>query len=316
MPEKQETQQTSSGTAAPWAPQIPYLTSAFQQAQNIYDQNAGHLYNGQQVAQYNPQQLSTFQSMLGYGNNNTAPSTTSSTGSTLATSGSGALTGALDALANFRPSGGTQSNIDAASAYSDNPAISGMVQAAMRDANQQAADSTLPQIARNAAATGNINSNRTAIQNGIVQRGLAQKAGDISANLRGQAYTQGLNLAEQNSEANNNAMLAAMTGAGSLGNNATTTGVNALSSGINQQGALYGLAQQGGAGLQASDQAAIDNAKAMSQYGYAAPFDLLNNYFNIIGQRGYGGQTTGTQQGETEKYASPLTIAGGVLSLL
>jgi hypothetical protein len=73
MGDKQTTNNTSQQTQDPWAPQIPYLTQAFSNASSIYNQGAGNLYNGPQVAQFNPDQLATFQKMVGYGNTNGAP---------------------------------------------------------------------------------------------------------------------------------------------------------------------------------------------------------------------------------------------------
>lgn len=313
MGDKQQTTQSSEQTKDPWAPQIPYLEQAFNTASNTYNKGAGNLYSGPQVAQFTPDQLSTFQRMVGYGNNNTAAATTGAAGNTLTSAGTSGVTNALNHLASFKPGGGTQSNIDAATAYANNPAISDMVTAAMRDSVNNANENVLPQIGRNANAGGNINSNRTAIQNAIVERGLNNQAGDISANLRGNAYDTGLKLAEQNSEATNNNILDAFKSLGAIGGDAATTGVNANTASIGQQGSLFDIANQGGAGEQAANQAQIEDNKATNEYGTDRLNALLAQMFGIVGGTGYGGTQTGTGTSTVEKQPGALSIAGGVL---
>jgi hypothetical protein len=316
MGDKQQTTNTSEQTKDPWAPQIPYLTQAFGNASNIYNQGAGNLYNGPQVAQFNPGQLATFNAMMGYGNNGAPAASTGAAGNTLTSAGTNGVTSALDHLASFKPGGGTQSNIDAATAYANNPAISDMVDAAMRDSRQNASENVLPQIARNAQAGGNINSNRTAIQNGIVERGLNQQAGDISSNLRGQAFNHGLDLAEQNSEAGDNSMLNAFAALSSGGNNAATTGVNANTASIGQRGSLFDIANAGGAGQQAADQAGIDNSKAVNQYSTDRLNAMLQAMFGVVGGTGYGGTSTGSGTSTVEKQPGALSLASAGLGTL
>lgn len=313
MGDKQQTTQSSEQTKDPWAPQIPYLEQAFNTASGIYNQGAGNLYNGPQVAQFTPDQLATAQRMVGYGNNSAPAASTGAAGTTLTSAGTNGVTDALNHLASFKPGGGTQSNIDAAGLYADNPYISGQVQAAMRDSINNANENVLPQIARNAEAGGNINSNRTAIANGIVQRGLNQQAGDISANLRGNAYNTGLQLAEQNSEATNNNILDAFKSLGAIGGDAATTGVNANTASIGQQGSLFDIANQGGATEQAANQAQIDNNKATNEYSTDRLNQLLAQMFGVVGGTGYGGTQTGTGTSTVEKQPGALSIAGGVL---
>jgi hypothetical protein len=313
MPEKTNTVTTGSSKTDPWSQQSPYLTQAFSNASNIYNQGAGNLYNGQQIAQFTPDQLNTFNSMVGYGNNMAVPNSSAAAGGALTSAGTGGVTHALNELANFKPTGGTQSNIDAAGQYANNPYISGQVDAAMRDVNRNATENILPSIARNANAGGNINSNRTAIQQGIVERGVNDQAGDISSALRGQAYSQGLNLAEQNSEATNNANLNAMTAGGALGNAAAGTGVNANTGSVNQAGSLFNMANVGGAGQQTAGQASIDNNKAMSEYAANRQNALLQAMYGVVGSNNWGGTTNSTQTTDTTKTASPLTLAGSAL---
>jgi hypothetical protein len=306
MPSK--TTQQSSSTSAPWSVQTPYLEDAFTSAKGLYGGGSNNIYNGQQVAQFNPNQLSTFQSMLNYAGGNNAPQTTGAAGAALTGAGTSGLTNAISTLQGFKPSGGTQSNIDAAGLYANNPNVDGMVQAAMRDANRSVSEQQLPQIARSAALTGNTNSNRRGISEGIVQRGLADATADTSANIRGGLYDRGLALAEQGRQFDNTASLDAMKAGGSLAGQAAGTGVDASSAGINQAGSLYDIAGAGGAGQQASSQAAIDDAKARSEYANNTPYDLLAKYYGIVGGNNWGGQSSGTST--TTQQPGALQYAG------
>lgn len=314
MSKKETSTSQSSATSAPWAPQIPYLQNAFSEAQKLYGQGTDNLYSGQQLAQFNPDQLATFQSMLDYGGSSGIPGQSQAAGTSLLGAGQGALGSSLSGLQGFTPSGSTESNIAAANQYADNPAIGGMVDAAMRDSVRNASESVLPALARQSAAGGNLNSSRTAISQGLVQRGLADQAGDISAGLRGNAYSQGLNLAQQGSQFNDTAILDALKSGGALGSGASGMGLGALQSAMGQQGTLFDMANAGGAGIRAGQQAGIDNAKMMSEYASGAPFDLLAKYFGIVGNTGYGSQTTGTQTG-TKTSSDPMGSIGAGMNI-
>lgn len=296
---KKQTEQQTSQTNNPWAPQIPYLTKAFSEADTAYGTAKGATSPDNFVAQFTPEQLSVFQRMINYGGN---PSTASAAGDTLNAAGAGGTAGALSDLGAFRPTGGTQANIDAATQYANNPAISGMVDAALRDSKRQLTEQQLPQVARNAALTGNIDSNRRQISEGILTRGFNDKAADVSANLRGNAYQEGLKLAEANNTASMDAILKAAMARGSIGNDAIGAAGNAVA----QQSGLFDIAGKGVAGQNLGAQAELDNA--IQRYGFEtdSPFAALNNYFKIIGANNWGGTSTGT--GSKTETSTPSTL--------
>jgi hypothetical protein len=294
--------QKTDQTNAPSAFQQSYLTDAFNKAQG----QSNNAYTGDRVAQFNPDQLNTFRQMLGYANGSSVPGQTAAAGADLTGVGTNAISGAIGRLNGFTPQGGTASNIAAANEYANAAASPEAVQAAMRDATRQVSEQALPQIARQSANSGNAMSSRRAISEGIVQRGLADKTADTSATMRANAFQNGLNLAEQNSQATNNSMLDAIKSAGAMGGSAATTGLGALDSSVNQQGRLFDLAQQGGAGQQAAGQAAIDNKTQMSD----AAWDNLMKYYGIVGSQQWGG----TQSGTTTSTPSIWQIAGGLMS--
>jgi hypothetical protein len=302
---------SSQSSSAPWSVQQPYLTQAFQQAGTNLANANGNTYTGQQVAQFTPEQLAAFKAQTAYSSNSTGADTSTNVGINTANAGSGALTDAFAALKGYTPQGGTQANIDAATAYANNPATDGMITAAMRDANRSVSEDVLPQLARSNSLNGNTMSSRNAISQGLVQRGLADKTADVSAQIRGDQYNKGLALAEQNSEANNSNILQAILGQASAGNNAVNTGVGAIGSGIQQQGGLFDIANAGAAGGQQNTQNQIDNAKGMSEYATGTANQNLQNFWNIIGSQNWGG----TQQGTSTSTPSMWNTIGSALGM-
>jgi hypothetical protein len=305
-----QTQNQSSQTS-PWAPQAAALTTAFNDASGALSKAQGATAPTDFVAQMNPAQLATFRSMLGYADNSNVAASNNATGDALATAGTNGLQGALSGLMGYKPTDATDSNIANATKYANNPAISDMVSGAMRDATQEAHDVTLPGIDRAAGISGNVNNSRAGIADGLVTRGLAQKAGDISANLRGAAYDNGLNLASSNHQFDVSSLLSSLNSAGSLAGGAAAAGVGARSSSINDAGNTFNLANAGGTGLQAADQAKLDNEQSQYQSQTTAPFDALKQYMSIIGANNWGSNSTGTST--TTSTPSAWQVASGLL---
>lgn len=311
MGESTSTQQQNS-SSTPWAPQGAALTSAFQNAQNAYGQASQAKAPTDFTAQFTPDQLNTFKSMLGYGSN-TSTAGTSATGGALQTAGTNATTGALSGLSNYDPTtlNNTQSISDAAKQYADNQNIGAQTKAAMQQATEQARDVSLPQIEQNAAITGNSNSSRTGIAQGLVQRSLAENSANAYNSLYGQAYGNGLSLASANANANNANKLGALTGAAGAGTTAANSGVNASSSAINDQGNLFNLAGAGATGEQQANQANLDNQQQQFASQTQSPYAALQGLMGIIGSNNWGGNTTGTST--TTKSPSAFETIGGLL---
>lgn len=312
---KQEQQGTTSSNTTPWAPQASALETGFNAAGPALAKSQQATAPTDFTAGFTPDQLATFQQMLGYSANSNIPQGSADAASTLTNAGTGALTNSLQGLGNFNPQDATAQNIADATKYADQQGqyIPGMVQAAMRDANQNANDVTIPGMESRAAITGNTNSSRTGVAEGIVGRGLAQQAGDISANLRGTAFNEGLNRAQQGNQFNTTAMLQALTQGANSGNAAVNTGVNAGSTSINDQGQLFNLANTAGAGEQAANQADLTNRAQQYQSQTQSPFDALQAYMATIGGTNWGGSTTGTTQGTTTSTPSAWQVAGGLM---
>lgn len=316
MGSSKQTQNSSSSTS-PWAPQASALTGAFNNAQTAYGQASGAVAPTDFTAQFNPDQLSTFRQMLGYGNANSGiPGAESGAGGALTGAGVGATTGALSSLGAFNPQAlnNPSSLIDQANQYVAGQNIPGQVQNAMLPAMQQVRDVTLPQMTSGAAGTGNINSSAAGpggTAQGVVERGLAEQAASMSGAMQGQAFGQGLNLASGNANANNNAILAALTGAAGAGTGAASAGGALTGSSIDNAGNLFSLAGQGGAGLQAGAQANLTNQLQQFQSGTSSPYAALNGLMGIIGSNNWGSNSTGTST--TTSSPSAWQTIGGLL---
>lgn len=307
------TQETSKNeNTTPWAPQAAALTDAFGKAQTAYGTASQAKAPTDFVAQFTPEQLGVFKSMLGYGSN-TSTAGTSATGGALQTAGTNATTGALSGLGQYDPTklNNTDAITASANKYVDGQNIDAQVNNAMLNARQTARDVTLPQIEQNASITGNANSSRTGIAQGLVERGLAQQATDLGASMRGQAYKDGLSLASSNANANNANSLGALTGAAAAGTSAANSGVNASSTAIGDQGNLFNLAGTGATGGQQAQQANLDNQQAQFQSGTTAPYAALQQLMGIIGSNNWGSNSQGTST--TTKTPSAFETIGGLL---
>ena len=306
---------TSSTTqnTSPWAPQANALTSAFNDAQGAYQKAQGAQAPTNFTAGLTPDQISTFQHMIGFGNDPTTSNAEAATGSTLANTGANSVSGALTGLSGFNPSAtnNPQSLVSAANQFVAGQNIPAQVKNAMQQATETARDVTLPGIEQNAAITGNTNSSRAGIAQGLVQRGLAEQAANLSGTLQSNAFANGLNLAQQQAAGNNTLGLGALSAQGTLGNSAATTGVGAQSTALNDYIKQLTTAAAGGAGLQSGNQSDLDNQLKQYQSGVNSPFGPLSNLMQIIGGQSWGQQMTGSQT--TTSTPSTMSVIGGLL---
>jgi hypothetical protein len=302
-----KTSQVQSSAPIGWQ-QAP-LKDIFAAAGDAYGQAKGATAPTGFQAQFSPESLSLYQQMLGTKDQIGGAVASAGAGGEATQVGLNAFTNASGRLSNYAPTGGTASNIAAAAQYADNPYLRGMINANMRDAERAAFEKYLPQATRMAAGTGNLNSNKTAIQEGIVSRGLAEKRADIGSQLQGQIYDSGLKLAEQARQYDNESVLKAMLGQGGMGVDALKTGAAAQAAGTNSLAQLYDIANKGVAGLTTADQAALDDQMKRWQFQTSSPYEALQNYYGIVGDKNWGGtQTTnGTQT------ASPAAVIGGLM---
>lgn len=304
----QDTQQSSQ--TSPWAPQANEILKAFGYANKAYNQASTAQAPTDFTAQFTPDQLSTFQNMLGYSNSNTVPVQNAAAGNALTSAGTNAVTDAFSSLNGWDPARMTQQNIADATATANSPYIDGMVNAAMRDARQQVRDVALPGIESGAAGTGNINSTRTGVAEGLVNRALAQQTADTSANLRGAAFNDALN----RSSSNIGNFLSTSLAKGSLGNTVAGTGIGANSGSIGDMTNLFNIANTAGAGQQAADQADLTNQQQQYQSQVSSPYDNINQFMKLIGGQMYGSEGTSSGTSTTTSNPSVWQILGGLMS--
>lgn len=292
---------TSAGNINPWAPQQGALTDAFGNAQTAYDKASTAVAPTDFTAQMTPEQLTAFNSMIAQGSDHSVPASQAAAGGALTTAGTSGVAGALSGLASFDPSktNNTASLIDSANKYADGQDIDAQVRNAMLNATQTARDVTLPGINQNAAVTGNTNSTRTGIAEGLVQRGLAEQSTDLGATLRNKAFTDGLTLAQTQANNNNTGALSALSNSGVIGNAAANSGNAATNSSVTNNGILSSEQLAGATGLQAADQAKLDNLLKQYQSGTSSPYDALNGLMSIIGSQNWGQSSSSTNTGAT-----------------
>lgn len=245
------------------------------------------------------------------GSSTDANNTLYRTGSSLIPGGVGATYGALGGLNNFANSDQTGNNINSAQRYASGFDTPGQVQGAMLQGLQTAADSTLPSLYRGAAGSGNVNSDRTAVSDGVVRRGLAQQAAGLTASLNNSNYQNGLGQAS-----NDNAQkLQGLSQLGSLGSNMTQMGTNDLSTGINNQGSINNQANAGAEGVQNLDQSKLNNAMDKFNGNQNFGWSQLNNLFNIIGGKSWGGTSFGNTSSNSTTQQNP-SLMSSIGSLL
>lgn len=282
-------------TTTPWGPQQPYLLGGFQDAANAYNslKNTPY-YQGSLYAGLTPLQKQSIQGTKSFATGAGAQAASNMLGaSNTALGGAQGQMGAADALMDFNPQNGTAQNISDASAYADNPYMSQMIDAASRDVVRNLNEDVLPGIDRAAAVTGNTNSSRAGVAEGIALRGAQDRVGDIAAGLRGDSYSQGLGLAEQGRQANMNAQLNAMTNAGNMYGNAFGQGLQGTAAGLTAQYNNLDALSKAGALQQQNKQGRINADYARWQAMQNRPFDMLNQYMQIVNGQ-YGKTTTET----------------------
>lgn len=302
---------TTTTDMGPWKVQQPYLTDAFSEAQNAYrDAKAQPGYQGDFYAGLTDQQKGLIDSSINYstGLNQDNANTLFRSGNSLLPAGTSGLGTTADSLLNMSGMDRTGYAVDQAGRYAQGMADAGVVDAAMRDITRQAAEGVVPNMYRANAATGNLNSDRAALAQGVVDRGLAEKRADIY----GQLYTQGLGMAQSDM----NAQARDLAAAGALYDTMIGKGVGTLGAGNDLAIAGYKDATKMATLNQMDNQGQLDNAFQKYQYNESRPFDLLNNYYNVIGSGQWGQQGTSTTVAKEKSTPSGLQIASGIVGTL
>lgn len=297
------TQKTTT-KSEPWKPQGDALKSIFASAGDIYNQQKdtpfyeGPLYA--KMGDYTRQGIDATAAFAGASKSGDMIRA----GAAPLMSAAGMTPQALSGIYGMATGDTTGSNIETAMRYANDPNLQGIINAANRDTARDLFEGQLPEINRNASATGNINSTRAGVAEAIATRGANDRMADTSAAIRSDAYNRGLQMAEGQRLAN----MGALGQVASLGNSSFGLGVDAMGAGDNRTLAnLDALIRAGGID-QEDRQGQIDADFNRWQGQDTRAMDLLGRYYGIIGANNWGGTSTQTTK------SSP-SIMGSVLGL-
>ena len=305
-------------STSPWSAQTPYILNAFQRAEDAYNQTMKNgPYKGDYIAGDNGQGARAFNQAFEFG---TSDANRSFIGNMLSQAnswtnqGSDWMKAGADGLKDLS-SDQTDNIISNGNKYAANPYISEAVKAAMIDANRNAAENDVPNLYRSAAGGNNLMSDRAALSQGVVERGLAEKAQGIFAQMRYDALNSGLDRAasEINNRRNTYSTL------GDMGARAGQMGVAGIGQGIENQSRLNQMAAAGAEGLRGLRQDALDNDRMKWEAAQNHSWDALSRYYNVIGNKSWGSQGTrtyfGGSQGTTKEDPGLMSTIGGALGV-
>lgn len=188
--------------------------------------------------------------------------------------------------------------------YANNQYTQGIIQDAVRDDVRAVTEQALPALNRSAAMGGNLNSSRTGVSEGILQRGLQDRIADVSSSIRGNAYNNGLQTALSERGQSLDAQLAANGQQASIANQqignklaanqqvgqAYGMGLQGIGSAAQTRDAVAGDLLKAGGLLQSDQQAQYDDAFGRWQDNDNRMWDLFNRYNATL--NGTGGQYT------------------------
>lgn len=282
--------QTKTTKTEPWAPQGQALQFAFNEAQNLYNSKKGTpFYQGDLHAGLDPLTQQGIDKTAGYVNGS------GQQGADAVTGASGNLIGAnpqyLEAIkglygaASADPTG---ANIDAAGRYANNPALQAQIDAVGADIRRNLGENIMPSIDRTATASGNINSSRAGIAEGIAARGAKEELAQTAAGMRYNAYNNGLGTAESARTSN----LGFQGQAAGLYGSAVGQGMSGFGQGQTMNLQLLDSLVRSGQLRQEDAQHLMDTEFARWQGGDTRDQDLLKNYYGVIGANNWGGTST------------------------
>ena len=300
--------QQQKTSTSPWKPQQQYLKDIFRQAQGLYNDRMGP-YQGDTYAGMGSmaqQGLGALGDFSGYGLNNAYSQMGAGQG--LYGAGNAAL-GAAGTLAGMAMQDPTQANINSAGQYANNPYLQGQINAANRDTARNLYENELPSANRMNSISGNQNSSRAGMREAMLTRAADDRMADTSAAMRGNAYSQGLGMAQGDRNA-------AMSYLGQAGNQMAGLfgqGMSASNTGQQNMLGMLNAMYQGGGMQQADAQGYLD--QAFNKYNMADNYDAqkLAQYQAMVSGNYGGTSTSGGGLGGAMQGALGGAMAGGGL---
>jgi hypothetical protein len=242
--------------------------------------------------------------------------------------------GDLLSLAESAPIESGRVDLDYASSIAQNPYLDEMIDASLRDASRNFSENVLPGVALSSAASGNLGSSRRGAYEAIAQRGEMDRAADVAAGMRYDAYRTGLGLAENEVGRNFQGAMAGrqqelqalLQAAGGYQGLAAMglTGADLAAMGFNMEASLPGMVSGVGDVYQRQNQAEIGGQMQAYSEGQFLPMQAAANLMDIamapalnFGTQSMSsfteGESTTTQ--ETTERPSPFQRIGQVAQL-
>lgn len=279
---------------SPWSKAQPYILSGYDKAGPLLDSASTGAYGGPRVAGLNPFTTQGADSTAGFASGSGAqiPGQLYQGGTNLMTAGQQFGSNAQSV---FDQAGQdqTQNILNSASQYANNPYVDGLVDANSRDIVRNLNENQLPSLNLAAAGSGNTNSSRTGVAQGIMERGASDRLADVSNNIRSQFFSKGLDTAQTQY----NTQQALRGSVNQQLGDAYTKGAGSLTGAQQANGNNFDQMTAAGQLYQTHDQAGLDANKAAYTEGQNTNMDLLAKYMGII-NGSYGGQAvTGTTTG-------------------
>lgn len=290
----------------PWTPQQPYIQGGFDGATSALD-NAMAVNGGitDFTADMTSDQNSIYQQMINSGQGLANGAQTAITAGQGAMGNLGTFNDQANGIFNRANTNQTGNIINDASQYANNPHLQGQIDSALGDV-RTAFDRDVAGINSGAAGTGNINSTRAGALEARAMDDAMDRGAMISSNMRGDAYQQGLNMAQNQNNMSTSQMLAAngqtAQGAG--------MGMDFMGAGGALQSQGYGMAGGAAGAYQTQAQNEINGL----QGGAQTQMDLMQQYMATIGgnygSNGFNSTTTQSQSPFQSILGGISTIAG------
>jgi len=263
----------------------PALQTGVSGSIGLFNQyNANPAYAGPRVAGLNPFQIGSANTLGNFAQGFTPDATNAAANLGFSNIGAGMGFGSnaqdIFSRASMDP---TQQIIGQAGQFADNPYTQGMIDAASRDVTRNLFENQLPGLDRAASGTGNLNSTRAGVESALAQRGAADRLADISSDIRGRFFGQGLGMAQNQFNQNLQNMMASnqdLMRAGQFGMDALGG-----AQGLAQTG--FGQGQMAGGLFQAQNQAELDANKSFFDESLANRLAVLAPLFGAS-QAGQG----------------------------
>lgn len=296
---------TTTSTSAPWQPQQQYLTSGFSDARTALDNALKNpVYMGDRVADLNPFQTGAANTLGNFSQNNAyLANQSTNAANSLLTPGSAYGNNAADIYSRYAGVDPTQSILNTAGQYANNPYVDGMIDSAGRDVTRQLNENTLPTLNRQFSGTGNTNSTRAGVQSAIAERGATDRLTDMSSDIRGKFFGQGLT--EGRNQYNQNLSNSLLSNQALL--DSYKNGQNGLTNSADLASKYFTQGNTAGGLFQTQDQNVLNANMAQFNEANQNPLNFINAYMKAV-----GGQYGGTSTGSTTAPKSGGGIMGGI----